>query len=90
MNINRYLILTIIIATNWFLACTNNSTINRIKIQSDSNIETVACIFNLTETGANMKYGFGSPPLRDLTKDKIYIYAVKLQQHYYCQSNKYS
>ena len=54
-----------------FIACRGHKQIKCIEVTVNTNVETVACLFNLTNTGSGMQYGYGSPPLRKQTMQRF-------------------
>ncbi|NOX87947.1 MAG: DUF4932 domain-containing protein [Calditrichaeota bacterium] len=51
----------------FFFSCQKSKSDKQIEVKINPNVETVACLYNLTQKVSGMRYGYGSPPLREKT-----------------------
>ncbi len=60
-----YLTMFLLFSIFIFLSSSQKHTsVKQIEVKINSNIETIACLYNLTRKGAEMGYGYGSVPFR--------------------------
>ncbi len=66
--------LTVFLLFSFFIflsSCRNQKSVKQIKVRINSNIETIACLYNLTQKGADMRYGYGTAPLRKIVMEQF-------------------